>query len=105
MGLPPYGPEPYASANSATPAQLGFLSKRVNMIPQLIDHDKKKIHTGEIYSKLTSILHSKPLMRRKFLHRPRLGALAEPRTRQTSPYTPRRSSQQLRPASMRTEAE
>lgn len=48
MGLPPYGPEPYASANSATPAQLGFLSKRVNMIPQLIDHDKKKIHTGEI---------------------------------------------------------
>lgn len=22
MGLPPYGPEPYASANSATPAQI-----------------------------------------------------------------------------------
>ena len=24
MGLPPYGPEPYASANSATPANAEF---------------------------------------------------------------------------------
>ena len=29
MGLPPYGPEPYASANSATPAHLPQLLKRL----------------------------------------------------------------------------
>ena len=27
MGLPPYGPEPYASANSATPAWIYILAK------------------------------------------------------------------------------
>ena len=34
MGLPPYGPEPYASANSATPAWL--LAKRVSTISEAI---------------------------------------------------------------------
>ena len=32
MGLPPYGPEPYASANSATPAHLPQLLKRLVML-------------------------------------------------------------------------
>ena len=32
MGLPPYGPEPYASANSATPAHLPQLLKRLIML-------------------------------------------------------------------------
>ena len=35
MGLPPYGPEPYASANSATPAHLPHL-KRLIMLPHFI---------------------------------------------------------------------
>ena len=32
MGLPPYGPEPYASANSATPAHLPQVLKRLIML-------------------------------------------------------------------------
>ena len=32
MGLPPYGPEPYASANSATPAHLPHSLKRLIML-------------------------------------------------------------------------
>ena len=32
MGLPPYGPEPYASANSATPALLPQVLKRLIML-------------------------------------------------------------------------
>ena len=32
MGLPPYGPEPYASANSATPAHLPQLLKQLIML-------------------------------------------------------------------------
>ncbi len=34
MGLPPYGPEPYASANSATPAHSCFLAKRLSILAE-----------------------------------------------------------------------
>ena len=40
MGLPPYGPEPYASANSATPAHLPQLLKRLIMLLHFLDARK-----------------------------------------------------------------
>ena len=35
MGLPPYGPEPYASANSATPADAGFMIPQAPRVAQV----------------------------------------------------------------------
>ena len=47
MGLPPYGPEPYASANSATPAWL--LAKRVSTISEAIQGCKHLFRKSEIF--------------------------------------------------------
>ena len=40
MGLPPYGPEPYASANSATPTHLPQVLKRLIMLLHFLDARK-----------------------------------------------------------------